>query len=106
MLTTAVVRSVVPTVEPRSVVVAIVGGTMLTLALTRPRLRWVERMTEERVSVERSSVKPNIAGEWKRGKSELWVILATCAALNKRADSCRYHMRKQDSDGRRKKLSC
>jgi hypothetical protein len=28
-------------------VVAIVGGTMLTIALTRPRLRWVERLTED-----------------------------------------------------------
>lgn len=34
-------------VSPRDVVVAIVGGTMLTLALTRPRLRWVEQLTED-----------------------------------------------------------
>jgi len=34
-------------VNPRDVVVAIIGGTMLTLALTRPRLRWVERLTED-----------------------------------------------------------
>jgi hypothetical protein len=47
MLTTAVARAVAPGIEPRSVVVAIVGGTMLTLALTRPRLRWVERLTED-----------------------------------------------------------
>lgn len=33
-------------VSPRDVVVAIVGGTMLALALTRPRLRWVEQLTE------------------------------------------------------------
>lgn len=33
-------------VSPRDVIVAIVGGTMLTLALTRPRLRWVEQLTE------------------------------------------------------------
>jgi hypothetical protein len=30
----------------QSIVLAIVGGTLLTLALTRPRLRWVERLTE------------------------------------------------------------
>jgi hypothetical protein len=46
MLAAAVAGSVHTAVEPRSVVVAIVGGTMLTLALTRPRLRWVERLTE------------------------------------------------------------
>ena len=28
------------------VIVAIVGGTMLTIALTRPRLRWLEQLTE------------------------------------------------------------
>jgi CBS domain containing-hemolysin-like protein len=43
----AAARGVVSGIEPRSVVVAIVGGTMLTLALTRPRLRWVERLTED-----------------------------------------------------------
>jgi hypothetical protein len=43
----AVARGVASEIEPRSVVVAIVGGTMLTLALTRPRLRWVERLTED-----------------------------------------------------------
>ena len=47
MLPAAVARAVTPGIEPRSVVVAIVGGTMLTLALTRPRLRWVERLTED-----------------------------------------------------------
>jgi hypothetical protein len=47
MLSAAVARSVPTAVEPRSVVVAIIGGTMLTLALTRPRLRWVERLTED-----------------------------------------------------------
>ena len=35
------------TVNRREVVVAIVGGTMLTLALTRPRLAWVEQLTKE-----------------------------------------------------------
>ena len=29
----------------REVIVAIVGGTMLTIALTRPRLRWAEQLT-------------------------------------------------------------
>jgi len=43
----AVARGVASGIEPRSVIVAIVGGTMLTLALTRPRLRWVERLTED-----------------------------------------------------------
>jgi hypothetical protein len=47
MLAAAVARAVTPGIEPRSVVVAIAGGTMLTLALTRPRLRWVERLTED-----------------------------------------------------------
>jgi len=28
------------------VILAIVGGTMLTVALTRPRLKWVERLTQ------------------------------------------------------------
>jgi hypothetical protein len=32
--------------EGHEVIVAIVGGTMLTIALTRPRLRWVDRLTE------------------------------------------------------------
>jgi hypothetical protein len=30
----------------REVIVAIIGGVMLTLALTRPRLRWMERLTD------------------------------------------------------------
>jgi hypothetical protein len=47
MLIATLARAVAPTIEPRSVVVAIIGGTMLTLALTRPRLRWVERLTED-----------------------------------------------------------
>jgi hypothetical protein len=47
VLASAAAHSVVPGVNPRDVVVAIVGGTMLTLALTRPRLRWVERLTED-----------------------------------------------------------
>jgi len=47
MLAAAVARAVTPGIEPRSVVVAIVGGTLLTLALTRPRLRWMERLTDQ-----------------------------------------------------------
>ena len=47
VLASAAAHSVVPGVNPRDVVVAIIGGTMLTLALTRPRLRWVERLTED-----------------------------------------------------------
>lgn len=47
MLTAAAAHSVAFQVNPRDVVVAIIGGTMLTLALTRPRLRWVERLTED-----------------------------------------------------------
>jgi len=46
-LAAAVARAVTPGIEPRSVVVAIVGGTLLTLALTRPRLRWMERLTDQ-----------------------------------------------------------
>jgi len=33
------------TLNGREVIVAIVGGTMLTIALTRPRLRWAEQLT-------------------------------------------------------------
>jgi hypothetical protein len=47
MLPVAVTRAVAHGIEPRSVVVAIVGGTLLTLALTRPRLRWMERLTDQ-----------------------------------------------------------
>jgi hypothetical protein len=36
-----------PATFAREVIVAIVGGTMLTLALTRPRLRWVEQLTRD-----------------------------------------------------------
>jgi hypothetical protein len=46
VLATDVAHSAAQGVNPRDVIVAIVGGTMLTLALTRPRLRWVERLTE------------------------------------------------------------
>ena len=45
VLATVTAHAVVPGVNPRDVVVAIIGGTMLTLS-TRPRLRWVERLTE------------------------------------------------------------
>lgn len=47
MLAIAIAGVVRSGIEPRSVVVAIVGGTMLTLALTRPRLRWVEQVTKD-----------------------------------------------------------
>lgn len=36
-----------PAANPRDVIVAIVGGTMLTIVLTRPRLRWVDRLTRD-----------------------------------------------------------
>lgn len=39
--------------NPRDVIVAIMGGTMLTLALTRPRLKWVELLTEDSESSRR-----------------------------------------------------
>jgi hypothetical protein len=47
MSAAASTHSVLTSQGGREVVLAIVGGTMLTLALTRPRLRWVERLTEE-----------------------------------------------------------
>ena len=47
MLATSVAHSIAHPVNPRDVVVAIIGGTMLTLALTRPRLRWMEQLTED-----------------------------------------------------------
>lgn len=46
MMTAAATHPLAQTLNPRDVVVAIVGGTMLTLALTRPRLRWMEQLTE------------------------------------------------------------
>lgn len=46
VLAMAAAHSMTQAVSPRDVVVAIVGGTMLTLALTRPRLHWVEQLTE------------------------------------------------------------
>jgi hypothetical protein len=47
MLILSTIHSATPTPGGREIVLAIVGGTMLTLALTRPRLRWVERLTED-----------------------------------------------------------
>jgi hypothetical protein len=41
-----VARATTSTLNGREVIVAIVGGTLLTLALTRPHLKWVERLTE------------------------------------------------------------
>jgi len=43
----AAVPTAVKAVNGREVVIAIVGGTMLTLALTRPRLTWMERLTKD-----------------------------------------------------------
>jgi hypothetical protein len=43
----ATVRTAASGVNGREAIVAIVGGTMLTLALTRPRLRWVENVTKD-----------------------------------------------------------
>jgi hypothetical protein len=45
----ATVRAVAVTVNGREVIVAIIGGTLLTLALTRPRLTWIEQLTEDSV---------------------------------------------------------
>jgi hypothetical protein len=54
----AAVSNASTAVNGREVIVAIVGGTMLTLALTRPRLAWVEKLTEDsesaRVRAERA----------------------------------------------------
>jgi uncharacterized membrane protein len=47
MLAIGAAQSVAQHVDPPDVVVAIIGGTMLTLALTRPRLRWMEQLTED-----------------------------------------------------------
>jgi hypothetical protein len=46
VLATAVAHPITQTPNSRDVIVAIVGGTMLSLALTRPRLRWVEQLTK------------------------------------------------------------
>jgi hypothetical protein len=43
----AVAAQVSSSVNGREVILAVVGGTMLTLALTRPRLAWIEQLTEE-----------------------------------------------------------
>lgn len=44
--------------DGRDVIITIIGGTMLTVALTRPRLRWIEHVTEgserRRIWAERS----------------------------------------------------
>jgi hypothetical protein len=41
------VATIAHPVNPRDVVVAIVGGTLLALSLTRPRLRWLEQLTDQ-----------------------------------------------------------
>ncbi len=47
------IRDVHNTINGRDVVVAIIGGTLLGLALTRPRFSWVQRLEESyRCSVE------------------------------------------------------
>jgi hypothetical protein len=43
----AIIHSDASTPGGREIVLAIVGGTMLTLAFARPRLRWVERLTRD-----------------------------------------------------------
>jgi hypothetical protein len=43
----AATRATVSVLNGRDVIVGIAGGTMLSLALTRPQLRWVERLTED-----------------------------------------------------------
>lgn len=50
VLVSITASSTAQTVNPRDVIVAMVGGTMLTLALSRPRLKWLEQMTEDSAS--------------------------------------------------------
>jgi hypothetical protein len=38
--------AVAPNPDAREAILAIVGGALLTIVLTRPRLRWLERLTE------------------------------------------------------------
>lgn len=47
VLAAIVALTTVHTVSSPDVIVAIVGGTMLALALSRPQLRWMEQLTEE-----------------------------------------------------------
>lgn len=47
MLILMAVRAGAPSQGAQAIVLAIVGGTLLTLALTRPRLRWMERVTRD-----------------------------------------------------------
>ncbi|MHB8242918.1 MAG: hypothetical protein ACYDHN_13130 [Solirubrobacteraceae bacterium] len=43
----AAIQQAEPSSGAKEIVLAIVGGTMLTLALTRPNLKWVARLTED-----------------------------------------------------------
>jgi hypothetical protein len=43
MLATAVA----PQLSGREVIITLIGGTLLSIALTRPRLQWVEQLTED-----------------------------------------------------------
>jgi hypothetical protein len=45
VLAVAISHHVADPVNPRDVIVAIVGGILLTLVLSRPRLRWLEQLT-------------------------------------------------------------
>ncbi|MGH2878004.1 MAG: hypothetical protein ACRDK4_00115 [Solirubrobacteraceae bacterium] len=47
VLATTVAHTTVQTVSSPDVIVAIVGGTMLALALSRPQLRWMEQLTKD-----------------------------------------------------------
>ncbi len=47
MPVSAVIHSVAASSGSKEIILAIAGGTMLTAALTRPRLRWVETLTED-----------------------------------------------------------
>lgn len=46
VLAASAYRQVIQPVNQRDVIIAIVGGTLLALALSRPRLRWLEQLTE------------------------------------------------------------
>lgn len=43
-------RVLAPTPNAREAILAIVGGTLLTIVLTRPKLRWLEDLTESSTS--------------------------------------------------------
>lgn len=75
---TAIAAAVTKTIDGREVIVAIIGGTMLTLALTRPQLRWMasiprgnksSRLWAERALTGFSFVMLGYAG------AAVWVVL-------------------------------